>query len=296
MKRMTLAGKNAFTGVMFISPWIIGVLLFVAIPLVQSIFFSFLDVKPHDFAIHFDQLNLNKYIYIYKSDPDYMRNFVASLTGLFYQVPAIIVYSLFMAMIINSKFIGRSFVKAVLFLPVIFSSSVVMKIFGEDVLASTLMNEPSSNSSFLSSISVLSVLENSGMSEGLINYFSHLARIVIEVMWKSGMQIIIILAGLQSIPVSLYEASKVEGITAWESFWKITFPMLMPMIIVNVVYSVIDSFTDANNPVMQLIAKKTALMDYSLASAMSWFYFAVILVIVVVVTGFLSYRTFYASE
>lgn len=102
------------------------------------------------------------------------------------------------------------------------------------------------------------------------------------VMWDSGVQILIFLAGLQTISPSLYEAAKCDGATKWESFWKITFPMLMPMIFVNTLYSIVNSFTNPNNFMMNHIISNVfgANGDYAYGSAMGWIYFVLIFIII----------------
>ena len=101
---------------------------------------------------------------------------------------------------------------------------------------------------------------------------------------------LIFLAGLQSISPSIYEASRIDGASGWETFWKITFPMISPMILVNAIYTIIDSFTRTSNPVMQFINKQ---LDYGVAGAMSWMYFILVILIIAIVAAIASSFVFY---
>jgi ABC-type sugar transport system permease subunit len=116
---------------------------------------------------------------------------------------------------------------------------------------------------------------------------------IFDLSWKTGVQILLFLAGLQSVPHTLYEVSSIEGATAWESFWKITFPMVSPIILVNIVYSVIDSFTDYGNEVMRMVAKTSSQMNFHYSATMVWIYFAMICVVVGATVAIISKRIFY---
>jgi ABC-type sugar transport system permease subunit len=103
---------------------------------------------------------------------------------------------------------------------------------------------------------------------------------------------LIFLAGLQGISPAIYEACQIEGATGWETFWKVTFPMISPMILVNAVYSIIDSFTRTQNPAMKFIAN-VYVMEPERATAMSWIYFVLVALVLVVVAGIASSFVFY---
>lgn len=100
---------------------------------------------------------------------------------------------------------------------------------------------------------------------------------------------LIFLAGLQSISPSIYEACQIEGATGWETFWKVTFPMISPMILVNAVYTVIDAFTRTDSPATKVAREAGG----GLGGAMSWIYFLVVAVILLIVGGIASSFVFY---
>ena len=114
--------------------------------------------------------------------------------------------------------------------------------------------------------------------------------------WQSGLQILLFISGIMGISTALYEAAKIEGATAWESFWKITFPMLSPIMVLNAVYSIIDRFIDYNNGVLQYILGFAQKLDFSYSSAMAWLYFLVVGVLVGVVYIIINKRIVYTVE
>jgi ABC-type sugar transport system permease subunit len=107
---------------------------------------------------------------------------------------------------------------------------------------------------------------------------------------------LIFLAGLQSISPAIYEACKIDGATGWETFWKVTFPMISPMILVNAVYTIIDSFTTESNTVMSYITKITNKVGDSVSTAMAWIYFLIVVLILLVVAGVMSMFVFYQRK
>lgn len=289
---MTISGRRAMTGRLFVLPFYIGFLLFFLKPAVESLTFAFSDVtiKRGGFDVVFSGLkNLR---YIFQSDPDFTKNLVASLTSLLYTVPVVIIASLFFAIVLNAKFHGRTVVRAIFFLPVIIASGVVMEIINSDTFASGLISSSQGMDSAItaSSYGLTELLIQMGLSEDIVSYFAYISSNLYDLMWRTGIQMIIFLAALQSISPALYEASAIEGASAWENFWMITIPMIAPMILVNIVYTIIDTFTDSANAVMDQITTVFRDQQYSRAAAMSWVYFLIIGVILGVVL-FISARS-----
>lgn len=289
---MTISGRRAMTGRLFVLPFYIGFALFFLKPAVESLTFAFSDVtiKRGGFDVVFSGLkNLR---YIFQTDPDFTKNLVASLTSLLYTVPVVIIASLFFAIVLNAKFHGRTVVHAIFFLPVIIASGVVMEIINSDTFASGLISSSQGMDAAVSASSygLTELLIQMGLSEDIVSYFSYISSNLYDLMWRTGIQMIIFLAALQSISPALYEASAIEGASAWENFWMITIPMIAPMILVNIVYTIIDTFTDSANAVMDQITTVFRDQQYSRAAAMSWVYFLIIGVILGVVL-FISARS-----
>ena len=276
--KLTIEGRKAMSGRLFILPFTIGFLLFFLKPALESLTFVFNDVslKVGGFTMQFVGLKNLKYIFL--TDPDFNKNLVSSMTSLLSTVPVGIIASLFFAIVLNSKFHGRTFVRAVFFLPVIIASGVVMEIINSDTFATSLISssEGMKTTVSASSYGLTSLLVDMGLNEKVVEYFSYISSNLYDLMWRTGIQMIIFLAALQSISPSLYEASEVEGASAWENFWMITIPMISPMILINVVYTIIDTFTDSANVVMDQINSVFADQQYDRAAAMSWVYFLII--------------------
>ncbi len=289
--KLTIEGRKAMSGRLFILPFTIGFLLFFLKPALESLTFVFNDVslKVGGFTMQFVGLKNLKYIFL--TDPDFNKNLVSSMTSLLYKVPVVIIASLFFAIVLNSKFHGRTFVRAVFFLPVIIASGVVMEIINSDTFATSLISssEGMKTTVSASSYGLTSLLVDMGLNEKVVEYFSYISSNLYDLMWRTGIQMIIFLAALQSISPSLYEASEVEGASAWENFWMITIPMISPMILINVVYTIIDTFTDSANVVMDQINSVFADQQYDRAAAMSWVYFLIIGLLLAIVL-FLSSR------
>ena len=142
---------------------------------------------------------------------------------------------------------------------------------------------------------LISIFQNLGFGTGLVTYISSAVASISGIINRSGVQILIFLAALQSISPAIYESCQIDGATSWETFWKITFPMISPMILVNGVYTIIDSFTTASNPAMSYISQVYKLQDV-LSSAMAWIYFIIVILIVAVIAAILSAFVFYQRK
>lgn len=266
-------------------PFYLGIVFFFLTPLIQSLVFSFSNVKVNLSNYDTSFVGFENYKYVFKFDVDFSTNIVESLLQLLWQVPTIIVASLFVALLIKPNFVGRGLVRGIFFLPVIVTSGVVVDILNGDAAASTILSGGGGESGALQSLLVAA-----GLNQNMVDFFTLISNNLSNILWKIGVQIVIFLAGLQSIPSTLYEASAVEGATAWEDFWKITIPMMTPIILINFVYTIVDSFTDVDNKVMQQVMTNTNLMRLGYASAMVWSYFCVIAV-VLAITFFIAGRS-----
>ncbi len=281
-KKRNLYQKQALTGHFFCIPLYIGAILFFIIPLFQSFRYSFSKVTPELGTMLTKFIGGENYHYIFRVDADFVTNLISSFTGLLYQVPFILIASLFLATIINQKFRGRTFVRAVFFLPVIVASGVVISLIQSDALSSTMMEGDAETTIFNASV-LEEFLQDIGLNVKIIGYFTTITNNMFDLLWKTGIQTLMFLAGLQGISPTLYEASSVEGATSWENFWLITFPMLIPIILVNTVYTIVDSFTDLSNRVMSQILGTTNNIEYGKAAAMGWTYTVIILLVLSVV-------------
>ncbi len=295
-KQKNLARGNAIAGYLFITPFIIGFLLFLLYPMCQSLYMSFCQVSPtpgHGFT--FTWAGVEHYNYIFRIDPKYTQYLLDELQKMALRVPAILIFSFFMAMLLNQEFKGRTFVRAVYFLPVILSSGVMVGLETNNSLIQGMQNIIQKDTSSTSITETLeSILLQGETGNKFFEYVIEIVDQVYDIAIASGIQIIIFLSGLQTISPSMYEAATIEGCTGWESFWKITFPMISSLILVNVVYTIVDFFTKSDSDLMTLI-NQTLLTDfnYGRTAAMSWVYFAIIAVILGIVALIISKRVYY---
>jgi len=293
----SLERKRELFGFLFISPWFLGFVLLMAVPLYQSIRFSFskLSIEVQGYELKF--VGWENYRNVFFVDPWFTRILTEAITDMVLNVPLIIFFSLFTAALLTQKFKGRMIARAIIFLPVVLASGIINELSsGNGSFLAQMMGGASMDveSAFggMKSIELRPLLLEAGMSMNIVDYLTDAVDRIYQIISSSGVQILIFLAGLQSISPSLYEAAKMEGATGYEAFWKITFPLMTPLILTNTVYSIVDSFY--NNKVtgyMQGIAFTN--FDFGLSSAMSWVYFIVISIILVVATYLLSKRVFY---
>jgi len=296
--RLTLEGRKAAYGYLFILPWIIGFLFFFIKPLIQTAQFSFSDLSVEPTGYVLEYVGIKNYRDAFLSDANFPRNLTGSIKKMLTDTPVILIFSFFAALLLKQKFIGNSAVKTVFFLPVILASGVFSKMQAqvanlntEDLKAA--MSEGMQAIPILQSVKLEQILLDAGL-EKLVPYITGPVNNIFNIMSLSGIQIFIFLAGLHSIHPSLFEACYIEGATGWETFWKITFPMISPLILVNTVYTVIDSFTAYSNTTMTYIYNAAfGLFKFGFSSAMAWIYFLCIGAILGIVMLLVSKRIFY---
>lgn len=298
-KKMSLSAKRSRTGFLFVLPWLVGFIWFYARSLFMSVQFSLSDltVSPGGgYTLKF--VGLDNFLYAFRAHATYKQVLTTSIGNMLIDVPLITFFSLFMAILLNRKFRGRTLVRAIFFLPVILNSEAIVDAMD---LARNMMSGGLSNASAemaqaasggMGIAYYMQMFGALGIPESLIEYLMGAVLRVSDIINASGVQIIIFIAALQSVPGSMYEVAKIEGATTYETFWKVTFPMVMPHIITNIVYTVVDSFTQSD--VVEL-AYKTAFTEsnYGLSSVFSLCSTAITCLILVIVCGFIQKRTFY---
>lgn len=275
----TIRAKRARTGFLFILPFVIGFIFFMLQPLYVS-----MQMSLSRYVINTGEMTWNNfynYNYAFNTDPDYNRMLVDEISRMAINVIATLVLSFVIAVILNQKFKGRIICRIIFFLPVILSSGVLP---GIETSSSSLnlinsMSEAMGESSGVNiSAALEDLLQVSGVGSQVFDIIFQMIDSIYDIVMASGIQIIVFLSGLQSISPSLYEAADVEGCSAWESFWKITFPMVSPLLLVNCIYTIIDFFMKNNNQVMEHINNvymNGVRMDLGIAAAESWIYFGV---------------------
>jgi ABC-type sugar transport system permease subunit len=230
----------------------------------------------------------------------FLEVLLEGLGTLLFELPSILIFSLFMAVMLNQKAAGRGVFRAIFFIPVVLSTGIMEAVNAQSMSESTMGESIDDGSGSSASEGLVSALDFEMLfasmgASGLTGVVTDAVNNIFNIVNRSGVQMLIFLAGLQSISPAIYESCKIDGATAWETFWKITFPMISPMILVNGVYTIIDSFTVASNPVMSFINKVYQNEDV-LSSAMAWIYFMVVILIVAVIASILSAFVFYQRK
>ncbi len=276
--------------------------MFFIIPLLQSFYYSFhtvtpetgyLDIKPLVSGGKTD-IFLN-YKDAFLKDPNFSQYLVEVLKDMALNLPVIVVFSLFVAIVINQKFRGRTFARAVFFLPVIIATGPVYAIITGD-LETGGNNEAAQFSTMFEADMVDQLLEFIGIygfGDTFTEMLTEITSDILNLVWKCGIQIIIFLSALQGIPASAKEAAAIEGATAWEFFWKITLPYISSMILVNIVYTVIDAFIDPTNQVMERLLSVQSEWKYGYSAAMAWSYFGIILIALGIVFAIMNKLVWY---
>ena len=305
-KIASLDKRKARVGWVFVLPFLIG-FVFIYLPLLKdSLVLAFSDmIVMSGGGIEFKFIGLENFKYALFTDAGFVQTLITGIGELVFEVPAILLFSLFMAVLLNQKMMGRAAFRAIFFLPVVLATGIMETIEASNILGS-YMGETSgiddgsgssAASQIVSAMDVEALFENMKVGTELVTYVVKIINDIYSIVNRSGVQMLIFLAGLQSISPAIYEACKIDGATGWETFWKITFPMISPMILVNAVYTIIDSFTTESNTVMSYISNITAPSNTTeISTAMSWMYFLIVVLILAAVAGIMSMYVFYQRK
>ena len=301
----SLERRKANSGYIFVLPFIIGIVLIYLPILIDSIYSSFCTTIPSTDANGYSTLvytfvGFDNYVNAFKT-ATFSTTLLASIQQIIFEVPAIIVFSLFIAVVLNNKMLGRAVFRAIYFVPVIIATGLMDSIIQGDKMMDKMEggiddgSGTSAGSGIISMLDIQVLFQSMAVGGELVTYVVSLVNSIYEIINYSGVQMLIFLAGLQSISPAIYEACRIDGASAWETFWKVTFPMISPMILVNAIYTVIDSFTRPNAGIMALINGIKDTNECG-AVAMYWIYFVFVLVIIGVVAAVASTMVFYQRK
>ncbi|MCL5947117.1 MAG: sugar ABC transporter permease [Chloroflexi bacterium] len=302
---MSLGTQRALQGYMFILPWVVGFIMFLAWPLIRSLMLSFNELE----AVNINNVRfvgLDNYKQAFFVDPRFFPILVEQIKQTFVNTPAILIFSLFVAMLANQRLFGIGAFRGIFFLPVIIGSAeVIQQLFSEGVGSNT----------FGGNADVASFLQQFLGPTWADNVILVLGRMSL-VLWASGVQILIFMAGLKSVGATYYEAGRIDGATGWELFWKITVPLISPFVLLNIIYTVVDTFTNSFSvqgvinqttgqftqqrgmTVLQYIQQTAFSGQFRLgyAAALGWIYFLIMFIVLMLVIWFMRNRVYYAGE
>ncbi len=302
-KPKSLERAKARAGYFFVLPFILGFFLLYLPILVDSLTFSFSEMQVvigGGFKLEF--VGWQNYSDALLVDPEFATTLITGIGELVFDIPAIVIFSLFVAILLNQKMIGRAAFRAIFFIPVILSTGLMASIEATNVLDEYMGSGgidngagASTSNQIVNALDVQALFENMAIGQELVTYVVNIVNNIFDIVNRSGVQMLIFLSGLQGISPAIYESCSIDGASTWETFWKITLPMISPIILVNTVYTVIDSFTSSGSSVMSYISGQYngGGGGQTLSAAMSWIYFTIVIVLVAVVSGIIGSFIFY---
>ena len=305
-KIASLDRRKARAGWFFVLPFILGFVLIYLPMIYDSVIMSFSKIHMAAAGVGgytLEFVGFENYQEALFKDEFFVQRLVSGLETLLFDIPAILIFSLFMAVMLNQKMAGRAVFRAIFFVPVILSTGIMETIALQDTLSGDMDNQidtgagASAGSQLISSMDLEMLFANMKVGTELVTTVTTMVNNIFNIVNRSGVQMLIFLSALQSISPAIYESCKIDGATSWETFWKITLPMISPMILVNGIYTIIDSFTNDSNPVMAYIAQVYIKPDGDVvSSAMAWMYFMIVALIVAAIAGIFSAFVFYQRK
>lgn len=276
MKRFSYKRRRWAEAYVFILPWLIGFALFFIQPIINSLRLSFGEIKQIG-TLHTTFVGFRHYITAFVADIEFLPIFKDVLMDTLVQTPLVVVLSLIIAVMMNQRIRGRGVFRMIFFMPVVLGSGFIM----QQLLEQGVQNQAVAAAKGL----ILSDKTANYLGAGVTGTVSQFMDTIVLVLWKSGVQIVLFLGGLQGIQPSIYESARVDAATEWELFWMITLPMMSPTILLCAIFTIVDSFTDSSNSMLNYIYQEAfgATNNFEYAAALGWIYFAVVAVIIAVV-------------
>lgn len=277
---LSLQTKDQMKGLVFVSPFIIGVLLFFVYPITLSLRLSFGEIT-NIVGMKVKLTGIGNYTKAFLVDTTFVPMFLETIRMTLVKFPLTIVLSLIIAILINRDIACRGLFRVIFFIPFLLGVGEVMQ---------QLLNQGVDRA-------VLNVMDGTLIPYNVLSYFgtaimdavATVMGLLVTVLWGCGVQILLFLSGLQSISPALYEAAKIDGATEWEIFWKVTVPMISPMLLLNLIYTIVDSFTNITNPMLTYIQSNGfSNGEFEYGAALGWIYFVFIGIVVAAVFGLMK--------
>ena len=288
-KRRKLLTPDDKTGLLFVLPFIIGFIFLFFKPLLESLNYTFNRVTVGSDGLVLEPIGFDNCKYMATTDAAFLKKLVSMSSEMLIQILVIMFISIFLAVLLTDKFHGRLLFRTCLFLPMIFGAAPVLKAFATLGGSSEMSQGTNAFVTMSGEMSgfINEIISSFGILTPVIEKFTGYAGTLFNLLWSTALQIIIFIIGLQAIPPHLYEVAKMEGATKWETFWKITFPLLTPSMLLCLIYSIVDYFNKSTNPIVVMIEENmSSRLDY--ACTQSWAYAVMIFAIVLIVNAILS--------
>ncbi|HAX02421.1 MAG TPA: sugar ABC transporter permease [Acholeplasmataceae bacterium] len=278
-KKMTISYKNQkrIWAAIFLAPWLAGFFFLFLFPLIQSFIYSFYELTPVSGAINQTFVGFQNYIYainehVTTSSSSFKVELLNTTADSLINLPVLLIFSLFIAVLLNMKFRGRAAIRAIFFIPVILNSAAVATALGGGDVITQILEQSGIDRIF----DLEFYLIQTGLTPIIVTFIVGLIGRIYDILALAGVPILLFLASIQSVPKHLYEAAKIEGATSYEMFWLITLPNVSPHIVTVTVYALVDTFL--TSPVSGIISDELKRQAWGLSSAMAWIYVGTIIV------------------
>ncbi|MBQ4332959.1 MAG: sugar ABC transporter permease [Clostridia bacterium] len=291
----SLEKQRSRWGWIFLAPWLLGIAVFFLWPMIQTGIYSFSKLVVGADGFEANPVGFENYLHFFTKDSYFLNNLVTSLLETIPSTLLIITFSTMIALVLRAEFPMRGLARAVFFLPVIIASGPVISILENQVMMNGSVGAETTTYLFQAPDLTL-VFADLGVPEKILESITSIINEIFDLMWKSGVQILLMLAALNTIPGSFYEVAMMEGATAWEKFWKITLPTLSPTLVVVIIYTLIDGFTDYDNLIIQTINSYYTDNNYAYSATVGMIYCICVLAVVGLVSWIMSRVAFYSSE
>ena len=286
-KRLKKILRETAFGYFFVWPYLLGTVAFFGFPLVFSGYISFGEFSLAYGGFRVELVGVEHYVDAFMKDIEFTQVLWGTVQETVLKTPLIVAFSLIMAILLNKKIPGRGVFRTICFLPFLLGSGQVMRM----LLGMGVDGEALSVARGIVLPPYIQEYIGPTLTELAFAFFDNITLIL----WRSGVPVILFLSGLQSIPVALYEAALMDGASEWELFWKVTLPMMANVMLLTTVFCVIESFCDPSNPMVDLFYNRAfRQLEYSASAAMSWIYFLMVLIFVLLV--FVIMKRFIYSE
>ena len=297
-RRVSLEQRKRYVGLLFILPFIIGFAVFFLQPIIMTVIYSLYEMmiqKGGGYTLlPLPDGAFSHYLNAFTKDANYPQLLVSTLKDIAYQTPIIVAVSLFMAIVLTQPFRGRMAARAIFFLPIIITSGVIINIIRMGLRDVAMGNDAQSN--LFNSHFIYQMLVNMEIPDKITDTVMQIINGIVDLVWRSGVQIQIFIAGLLAIPRSYYEVAEVEGATGWETFVKVTFPSVAPHTLLVLIYTVIDYSASYDNATLLYISDVSYKQaNYSFGSAMSIIYFVITVSVVSILYFVLNRKIHYET-
>lgn len=287
--------KKKYIGLLYLAPWMIGILFFVVYPFAMSLFYSFTD---YSMLTEPKFIGFDNYIKMFTDDPIFWSSVKATIKFVFLTVPFKLIFALFVAYVMNAKLKGIGFFRTAYYIPSILGANVAIAVlwqflFKNDGLVNMVLN----------SIGLANVAWFSSGTGAMLT-------IVLLRVWQFGSAMVIFLNALTEMPQDLYEAAAIDGASKFRQFFSVTLPQLTPIIFFNLILQLVQAFQEFDGPFlitgggpmrstyllpMYIYDNAFKIFNMGYSSALSWVLFVMIMIFTAILFKTSKNWVFYAD-